>query len=184
MKTKKKKTGSVHSSFNGWVGIPLNYFYKSALDIDRMNLTVRNQPINWNSKYGELLEKSLVLTDDEKLFGITKTVLELRNYNYVHAALIPSFTIFGLYCSAQMLNQRYNLFQIPKTVSVDMSVVNGRRLWTPFLFTFNTIFAIGPRHGLWSVVIFCVWNLFGGYRFDKNQPDHQDWHRSGRTWSR
>lgn len=111
------KTGSVNSTYYGWVGIPLNYLYESTLDIDRLNLKLRNEKIDWNCKYGELLEKSLVLTDDEKLFGITRTVLELRNYNHIHSTLIPFGTVFGTYVSAQALNQRLNLFQMHRFVS-------------------------------------------------------------------
>lgn len=114
-------TGSVNSSYYGWVGIPLNFFYASSQDIDRFNLKLRNETVNWNSKHGEMLEKSLILTEDEKLFGITKAVIELRNYNYIHRTAIPALTVFGLYCSTQWINRRFGLFQIPRTVRDDFS---------------------------------------------------------------
>lgn len=85
-------------------------------DIDRMNLKLRTEPIDWNSKAGERLEKALVLTENEKLFGITRSVLELRNYNYVHSTLVPTGTVFGLYVTAQKLNQRFNLYLMPRFV--------------------------------------------------------------------
>lgn len=98
----------------------MNFFYNSTQDIDRFNLKLRNETINWSSQHGEMLEKSLILTEDEKLFGITKTVMELRNYNYIHRAAIPAFTVFGLYCSAQLINRRFGLFHIPRVVSVSI----------------------------------------------------------------
>ncbi|XP_055307159.1 uncharacterized protein LOC129571383 [Sitodiplosis mosellana] len=107
--------GSVHSRYSGWIGLPLNYMYSTSQDIDRMNLKLRTEQIDWNSKYGELLEKSLVLTEDEKLFGILRSVLELRNYNHIHTTLVPGATIFALYSSARAINDRYNLFQIPRS---------------------------------------------------------------------
>lgn len=109
--------GSVNSTYGGWVGIPINYLYDSTRDIDRMNIKLRTETIDWNSKYGEMLEQSLVLTDDEKLFGIARSVLELRNYNHIHSTLVPGGTIIGLYVSAQTLNNKYNLFKLPKYVS-------------------------------------------------------------------
>lgn len=92
--------------------------YTTTQDIDRMNLKLRNEPINWISKHAELLEKSLVLTDDEKQFGILRSVLELRNYNHITTTLIPGGTIFALYSSARFINDKYNLFQIPRAVSI------------------------------------------------------------------
>lgn len=170
---KLKPIGSVNSSYYGWVGIPLNYFYKTALDIDRINLKLQTEAINWNSKFGELLEKSLILTDDEKLFGITKTVLELRNYNYVHRALTPTFTVFGLYCSAQVINRRFGLFQMPRAVSAAKKMntsENGTWICSFVLFSQKNFrySPTGTCNDLWTVDSICVWNLFDYYRFDKN----------------
>lgn len=111
----------MHSKFSGWIGLPLNYMYSTTQDIDRMNLKLQTKQIDWNSKYGELLEKSLVLSDDEKYFGILRSVLELRNYNYIHTTLVPGGTIFALYSSAKAINDKYNLFQIPRGVSIKSS---------------------------------------------------------------
>lgn len=114
-------SGSVNSSYCGWVGIPINYLYRTEMDIDRFNLKIYNGTdwvaIDWNSKHGDLLEKSLILTEDEKLFGITRSVLELRNQNHIHSTLIPSATVLSLYFSAQEINKRYNLFRAPRFVS-------------------------------------------------------------------
>lgn len=113
------RLGTMNSTYYGWVGVPLNYFYNSTLDIDRLNLKLRNESIDWSSKAGVMLEKSLVLTEDEKLFGITRSVFELRNQNHIHSTLIPTFSIFGLYVTAQRLNNRFNLFLMPRMVSSD-----------------------------------------------------------------
>lgn len=113
--------GSVNSRFGGWIGLPLNYMYSTTHDIDRMNLKLRTEPIDWTTKHGALLEQSLVLTEDEKMFGILRSVLELRNYNHVHTTLVPCATILGLYTSAKAINDKYNLFQIPRAVRNQLS---------------------------------------------------------------
>ncbi|XP_031616462.1 transmembrane protein 177 [Contarinia nasturtii] len=109
-----KTCGSLNSIHHGFIGIPVNYLYDSELDIDKMNLKLRTESIDWDSKCGELLEKSLILTEKEKMFGIIRSILELRNYNHVHNAFIPFFLCFGLYTTAQAINQKYKLFLIPR----------------------------------------------------------------------
>lgn len=111
----------MNSTFAGYVGLPMNYLYDSTRDIDRFSIQLRTEAIDWNSKWGELLEKSLVLTKDEKLFAITRSVLELRNSNHVHSALIPVGAIFGLYTGTQVINRKYNLFQYPRSVTAPSS---------------------------------------------------------------
>lgn len=107
----------MNSSYSGWIGLPISYMYRSPQDIDKMNIQVRTEPIDWNSKYGELLENSLLLTEEEKLFGMMRSILELKNYNHVHSTLVPAGAIFGLYTTAQAINKKYNLYQLPRPVS-------------------------------------------------------------------
>lgn len=109
----------MNSMFGGWIGFPVNYLYKTTMDIDRSDIKIRTQPIKWDSKYGEMLQNSLVLTEEEKLFAISRTILELRNYNHYHNTFVPAAVIQGLYISAQTINKRYNLFLVPRTVSDD-----------------------------------------------------------------
>lgn len=107
----------MNSLYHGYIGVPITYFYRSVHDIDKFNLKFGTESIDWSSNYGELLEKSLVLTDDEKMFGLIRAILELRNFNFVHNSLVPGVMIFGLYVTASTINQKYKLFQIPRGVS-------------------------------------------------------------------
>lgn len=108
----------MNSTYGGWIGIPINYLYDSTRDIDRMNIKLRTESIDWSSDHGRLLERSIVLTEDEKMFGLLRSILELQNYNHIHTTLVPSATIFGLYVSAQTLNNKYNLFKLPQVVRI------------------------------------------------------------------
>lgn len=157
----------MNSSYYGWIGIPLNFFYSTNQDIDRFNLKLRNEPIDWNSKYGEMLEKSLILTDDEKLFGITKATMELRNYNYIHKPLVPAFTTFGLYCSAQWVNRRFGLFHFPRMVSDEFSKISTEKPanFVQKICEFCEFFTkkIGPHNDVRTDDNVCIWDLFGGY---------------------
>lgn len=64
-----------------------------------------------------MLEDSLVLTDDEKEFGLLKTAFELRNYNFSHKAILSGGSIFTLYVLAQNINEKFNLYEKPRSVS-------------------------------------------------------------------
>lgn len=90
--------------------------YESINDVDKVNLKLGAKSIDWNSKYGQLLEKSLVLTEDEKEFGLLKTALELRNNNFQHGTLIPGVCVFGLYSVSQVVNQKLGLYHRPRPV--------------------------------------------------------------------
>lgn len=108
--------GSTSSGFGGYIGIPINYLYETTNDVDKVNLKMGRESINWNSQYGQLLEKSLVLTEDEKEFGLLKAAFELRNNNYIHRSLIPFGSICALYFLSQKVNQHMDLYQKPRTV--------------------------------------------------------------------
>lgn len=123
-------SGSMNSNCNGYIGIPLNYLYKSINDIDRsmINHEMGKESIDWTSKYGQLLEKSMILTEDEKDFGLLKTAFELRNHNHIHQSLIPGASILALYVTSQTINEKFGLYQRPRTVN--------SHLWL-FLFHFS-----------------------------------------------
>ena len=54
--------GSTKFRFGSLIGIPTNFNYTSAADIDRSSIIIRGRAIlDWNSKGGQLLSESLVL---------------------------------------------------------------------------------------------------------------------------
>lgn len=143
----------MNSNYGGWIGIPINYLYNSTRDIDRFNIKLRTESIDWSSDHGKLLEKSIVLTEDEKMFGILRSILELQNYNHIHTTLVPSATVFGLYVSAQTLNNRYNLFKLPQVVRFESNNYKKKQIFKCFQFI------LGPRTCVLLFSRFCVWSL-------------------------
>lgn len=172
--------GSLNSNYGGWIGIPINYLYDSVRDIDRFNIKIKNEPISWNSKHGELLEKSLVLTEDEKLFGFIRSILELRNYNHVHSTVVPGITIMGLYASAQEINRRYSLFNLPSAVSEEEFF--SIRIFDKFSCIFCPI--LGTRSRLLFFDGVCVRNLYICYGHHSNPADGPCWQSHGRIGNR
>lgn len=104
--------------YKGWIGIPVNYMYNSRSNIDFMNIKLRNEPIDWGSEYGDLLIKSLLLTDDEKYFGILRSTFEAQNHRHIQAALVPGTIVISLYTAAQYTNYKLKLLSKPFVVSV------------------------------------------------------------------
>lgn len=97
------------SSYKGWIGIPMNYLYQSKQDIDIMNLRIRDQEIDWSSEAAERFADAVILTENEQKFALVRAVCELRNYNHMHGAVVPAFTLAGLYTGSQYVNNRFNL---------------------------------------------------------------------------
>lgn len=134
-RTKYLLLGSISSGFGGYIGIPINYLYEKTNDVDKANLKMGRESINWNSQYGQLLEKSLVLTEDEKEFGLLKAAFELRNNNYIHRSLIPFGSICALYFLSHKVNQHMDLYQKPRTVCSMFILLELRKCI--FFFCFN-----------------------------------------------
>lgn len=52
--------------------MPSNYFYNHHSDVEKNDIKLKNQPIDWNTSYGKVLEEALVLSEDEQVFGMVK----------------------------------------------------------------------------------------------------------------
>lgn len=74
-----------------------------------MNIRLGGEPVDWNSEAAERLANALILTENEQKFALVRAVLQLKNWDHMHGALIPSISVVGVYAAAQYVNQRYNL---------------------------------------------------------------------------
>lgn len=111
-------SGTVSSSYGGWVGVPANYFYKSANDIDKTKLLINNEPINWNENSGQVLQDSLVLTESEQIFAFCRSILELKSYRVILNTLIGTGSVIATYALGIFVNEKYKMFKRPYYVSV------------------------------------------------------------------
>lgn len=106
------------SLLNSQVGIPINYTYTGENDIEKSAIIVRGKPVDWNSQGGQLLEQSLVLTEDEQIFGIAREALQLQNHSVFLRSLYSSGTIVLVYSVASTLNSKLRLFYRPLSLRV------------------------------------------------------------------
>lgn len=109
--------GALGTVYGAWLGIPSNYLYESADDIDRSNIIVREEKVDWDSKPGKLLEEALVLTKEEQIFGMSNGILEMNSSKYIYDSLIPAGVALTVYTGAQYINTRENLYIRPPFVS-------------------------------------------------------------------
>lgn len=102
--------GSLKSKHGGWVGIPVNYTYKSRSDIDKLEITLNHEPIKWDSTHGKLLQESMVLKEDEQVFGLARSILELSCWKLHLNILFAPACFAATYALSAKLNDKFQLF--------------------------------------------------------------------------
>ncbi|XP_055626359.1 transmembrane protein 177 [Toxorhynchites rutilus septentrionalis] len=105
--------GYMKSRFGGIVGIPINFEYGSAADIEKSEVVLCDQKINWSSEGGKLLEESLVLSEDEQVFGIAREILILNTHKKLIQSIIPAASWMFVYGTAATMNARGNFYARP-----------------------------------------------------------------------
>lgn len=96
----------------------MNYSYDSDKDIDRNDIKIRNEQIKWFSEHGKVLQSSIVLTEDEQVFGIAKTILEAQTYRVLLNSVYPTAALTFIYTIGYYINTRLNLHQRPFAASI------------------------------------------------------------------
>lgn len=109
--------GSIKSIYYGWIGVPLNYFFKSTDEVESSKYPIINKTIDWNSENGKMLKNSLVLTDDEKLFAFRRALYEMNNRKFLWDTVFASGSVIGAYAAGQYCNIKFELFKKPRYVS-------------------------------------------------------------------
>ncbi|XP_049542441.1 transmembrane protein 177 [Anopheles darlingi] len=128
--------GSFKSRFGAYVGIPTNYEYDSVDQIDRTDIKIRNQPIDWESEGGKTLEQALVLTEDEQVFGIAREMLTMRTHKPLIQSIIPTVTWIFTYSLGSQLNERCNFYARPRSLRFALYTICG--LFGFGLYSFST----------------------------------------------
>lgn len=135
------EAGTTKSRFGGVLGIPSNYDYETKEDIDKKSILYRNKPINWDSEAGRNLERAIVLTDNEQVFAISKSILQLQTHRVLLNSLFPTCAFMMVYTIGTSLNQQMNLLRGPFFVRAIMYSILGLfgfGVWS-FLKDFNQV---------------------------------------------
>ncbi|XP_067634007.1 transmembrane protein 177 [Eurosta solidaginis] len=135
------QAGSTKSRFGALIGIPINFSYADKSDINRQEIRFRDQSIKWSSDAGKLLEDAIVLTEDEQLFGLCKSILQLQTHRVLLNSLFPSISFLSVYTIGHYLNMRMNLLARPFSLRIIMYSILGLfgiGIWS-FMKDFNQV---------------------------------------------
>lgn len=110
--------GSIKYRFGAILGIPVNYSFESEDDINKQDIRFRNELINWDSEMGKLLQESIILKEDEQIFGLCRAILQLQTHYILLNSLFPTGTFLFIYTVGNVLNQKLNLLVRPLSVSI------------------------------------------------------------------
>ncbi|XP_046810011.1 transmembrane protein 177 [Lucilia cuprina] len=113
-------SGSTKTKFGAIMGIPFNYTIGNVEDIKKSGVCYRGKEVNWNTESGKLLGDALVLTNDEQVFGICKTLLQLQTNHVLMNSLFPSVSFIMVYSVGHYLNQSLNLLRRPQFLRMSM----------------------------------------------------------------
>lgn len=109
--------GTTKSKFGGLIGIPSNYSYDNAGQIERSDIKLQTEAVRWGSAEGQLLENALVLTEDEQVFGIAREILMTNTYQPALNTVYPTVTTFFMYSLGRYFNMKLALLHRPFSVS-------------------------------------------------------------------
>ncbi|XP_075233354.1 transmembrane protein 177 [Lycorma delicatula] len=102
--------GTTSTTSGCFIGIPVNFNYKSEKDIDKLSIQVGNKSVPWDSKDGIELANSLILSDAAKRFGIAYELSLVDTFKfYLHCFSGPVIVII---CGG-VNNYFCNIFGLP-----------------------------------------------------------------------
>lgn len=136
--------GSTKFRYGALLGIPVNYTYTAPADINKQDIIIRGQPVDWNSQGGKLLEQSLVLSEDEQIFGIVREALQLTNNSIYFNSFYGSGVVIAYYAATTTLNSKLRLFYRPLSLRVIMYGIVS--LFMFGIYTFLTDFTQVSNH--------------------------------------
>lgn len=109
--------GTTKTKFGALVGIPSNYSYDNASQIERSEIMLKTESVRWGSNEGQILESALVLSEDEQVFGIAREILMTNSYQVGLNTIYPTICTFFMYSVGKYFNMKMGLLQRPASVS-------------------------------------------------------------------
>lgn len=105
--------GSTKSRFGAFIGVPANYAYDTPATIDTGKIQLKGQSIAWSSEDGQRLREALVLTEDEQIFGVARSILQVKSHKLLLTSLYAPVSLFIVYALGSSINRRRNLYARP-----------------------------------------------------------------------
>lgn len=105
--------GTTKSRFGAQIGVPANYAYDTPDHIETGKIQLRGENIDWSSADGRRLRDALVLTEDEQIFGIARSILQSKTHKLLLTSVYAPIALFTVYAMGATINRRGNLYARP-----------------------------------------------------------------------
>ncbi|XP_059046448.1 transmembrane protein 177 [Achroia grisella] len=117
--------GSTSSKFGGAIGIPVNFSYKSLVDLENHGIEVNLKKVDWSSETGKKLADALILPDKVKEFAICREILMTQNKKVFYESAYPFTCVFFVYNLAQYICRKYNFYAAPTIIRATLYSILG-----------------------------------------------------------
>lgn len=106
--------GTSYSVYGSLIGVPFNYAFENKSEIPRSEIVLNGSgSIDWSSDAGKMYEESLLLTENEQLFGICREILHTRTIELPLKCLYTVVFPISAYAMASTVNRKLMLFKRP-----------------------------------------------------------------------
>ena len=79
------------------IGLPRSFLIKDVETLRKSKVQFDTIEVDWNSKCGRALEKSLLVKNDHVAFAIAHELAHINNFDFVYRALLPAAWLFGTF---------------------------------------------------------------------------------------
>ncbi|OXA57751.1 transmembrane protein 177 [Folsomia candida] len=104
--------GSTKTTGGVAIGIPRNYSYKTQADLERNDIIVDGNNVEWGSDGGQLLQEALVLSENAQKFGIARDIcMSDTHYVYSRGIMGSSSIMLYFFLSRNANDMLYGLYK-------------------------------------------------------------------------
>lgn len=121
--------GSLRTRQGSIIGLPVNFTYHNIESIDKNQIIMNNEPVDWSRDDAKKLLESFLLSDDGKKYAIAREILMTDNYNIIIQSIASALLTGGVYVLSAHLNDSLSLFDKPRTIRVFMYLVIASFAW-------------------------------------------------------
>ena len=109
----------------GIIGIPVNFTYKTARDLEANRLMINKVPVDWARQETEDLAQSLVLSQEAQKFAIAREILNFQEFNKLWDCIVASILFISSYAFCQWIKHKYDMYNKPLASRLILYTVGG-----------------------------------------------------------
>ncbi|XP_033217084.1 transmembrane protein 177 isoform X2 [Belonocnema kinseyi] len=109
----------------GIIGIPINFTYKTARDLEASRLLINNAPVDWSRQETEDLAQALVLSPDAKKFAIAREILTFEEFSKLWDCIAATVLFVSSYAFSQWMKYKFNMYKKSLSSRVLLYTVAG-----------------------------------------------------------